>query len=127
MRLRSFRWRLNGEAAISETIDGKMSAPAGMVIAATRRAEREAMVGVIESCRSYLLRVAERAPAPDLKAKEAAADLVQEALVEARREAGRWSGRSPRRRGRAPLGPRPAPRVDAPGRALAAQRGLLLR
>ncbi len=49
---------------------------------------------VIESCRSYLLLVAERALAPDLKAKEAASDLVQDALLEAHREPGRWSGRA---------------------------------
>jgi RNA polymerase sigma-70 factor, ECF subfamily len=38
--------------------------------------------------------VAERALAPDLRAKEGASDLVQEALVEAQREAGRWSDRA---------------------------------
>ena len=49
---------------------------------------------MIESCRSYLLLVAERELAPDLKAKEAVSDLVQDALVDAQREAGRWSGGS---------------------------------
>jgi RNA polymerase sigma-70 factor (ECF subfamily) len=58
------------------------------------RREREALVTIIESCRSYLLLVAERALAPDLKAKEGASDLVQEAIVEAQREAGRWTGRA---------------------------------
>jgi len=56
-------------------------------MAATSPSDREELVGVIESCRSYLLLVAERAMAPDLRAKEAASDLVQEALVDAQREA----------------------------------------
>jgi RNA polymerase sigma factor (sigma-70 family) len=38
--------------------------------------------------------VAERALAADLWAKEAASDLVQEALVPAQREVGRWTGRA---------------------------------
>jgi len=38
--------------------------------------------------------VAERALAPDLRVKEAASDLVQEALAEAQRQAGRWTGRA---------------------------------
>jgi RNA polymerase sigma-70 factor, ECF subfamily len=52
------------------------------------------LVGVIESCRSYLLLVAERTLAPDLRAKEGASDLVQEAMVQAQCEAGRWTGRA---------------------------------
>jgi RNA polymerase sigma-70 factor (ECF subfamily) len=64
------------------------------MIEATSRGDLEALVGVIESCRSYLLLIAERALAPDLRAKEAASDLVQEALVDAQREARRWTGRA---------------------------------
>jgi len=52
----------------------------------------ETLVGVIESFRSYLLLVAERALAPDLRVKEAASDLVQEALAGAQRQAGCWTG-----------------------------------
>ena len=80
------------EPAISEIIANKMIVPAAPMLEATSRCDLEALLGVIESCRSYLLLVAERALAPDLKAKEAASDLVQEALVEAQREAGRWTG-----------------------------------
>ena len=56
------------------------------------RNDRETLVGVIESFRSYLLLVAERVLAPDLRVKEAASDVVQEALAEAQRQAGRWTG-----------------------------------
>jgi RNA polymerase sigma-70 factor, ECF subfamily len=79
---------------ISETMSQNLTVPAAPAIEATSRAELDALVGVIESCRSYLLLVAERAIAPDLRAKEAASDLVQEALVEAQREVGRWTGRA---------------------------------
>jgi RNA polymerase sigma-70 factor (ECF subfamily) len=80
--------------AISDIIANKMIVPAAPMIEATGRSDLEALVGVIESCRSYLLLVGERALAPDLKAKEGASDLVQEAMVEAQREAGRWTGRA---------------------------------
>ena len=69
-----------------------MIAPGVPAIVATSPSEREALIGVIESCRSYLLLVAERELGPDLKAKEAVSDLVQEALIDAQRDAGRWSG-----------------------------------
>jgi RNA polymerase sigma-70 factor, ECF subfamily len=59
---------------------------------APNRNDREALVGVIESFRGYLLLVAERALAPDLRVKEAASDLVQEALAQAQNEAGHWKG-----------------------------------
>jgi RNA polymerase sigma-70 factor (ECF subfamily) len=68
--------------------------PAILSIDVSTRDDSDSLVGVIESCRSYLLLVAERAMAPDLRAKEAASDLVQEALTEAQREAGRWTGRA---------------------------------
>jgi RNA polymerase sigma-70 factor, ECF subfamily len=72
----------------------EMNAPDITAIRATNPGDGEALVRVIESCRSYLLMVAERSLAPDLRAKEAASDLVQDALVEAQREAGRWTGRA---------------------------------
>ena len=82
------------EPAISEIIANKMIVPAVPVIEAASRCDLEALVGVIESCRSYLLLVAEHALAPDLKAKEGASDIVQEAMVQAQREASRWTGRA---------------------------------
>jgi RNA polymerase sigma-70 factor (ECF subfamily) len=51
----------------------------------------DSLANVIESCRSYLLLVAERAMSPDLRVKEGASDLVQEAVVEAQRHVGRWT------------------------------------
>ncbi|MGP0068588.1 MAG: RNA polymerase sigma factor [Isosphaeraceae bacterium] len=71
-----------------------MSAPLAPIMAGTNQRDLEVLAGVIESCRSYLLLVAERALAPDLRAKEGASDLVQEAMAEAQREAGRWTGRA---------------------------------
>jgi RNA polymerase sigma-70 factor (ECF subfamily) len=53
---------------------------------------KDAMVDVIESCRSYLLLVADRRMSPELKAKEGASDMVQEAMAEAHRRAGKWEG-----------------------------------
>jgi RNA polymerase sigma-70 factor (ECF subfamily) len=61
-------------------------------IEAISRNDDERLILVIESCRNYLLLVAERSLGPDLRAKEAASDLVQEAMVAAHREAGRWVG-----------------------------------
>src|SRR5262249_37855195 len=77
-----------------ETIANKLIVPAAPMIEATSRCDLEALGGVIESCRSYLLLVAERALAPDLRAKEGASDLVQEAMAEAQIQAGRWTGRA---------------------------------
>jgi RNA polymerase sigma-70 factor, ECF subfamily len=83
-----------GEAVISDIMSDGMNAPGIPAIGATGRCDLEALGGVIESCRSYLLLVAERALAPDLRAKEGASDLVQDALVDAQREARRWKGRA---------------------------------
>lgn len=83
-----------GEAAISGTIADRMSEPLAPAPEAISPDPLAALAGVIESCRSYLLLVAERAMAPDLRAKEAASDLVQEAMVEAQRAAGRWTGQA---------------------------------
>jgi RNA polymerase sigma-70 factor, ECF subfamily len=82
------------EATIPGSVTDKRNLPAVPTTGATGRGDRDALVGVIESCRSYLLLVAERALSPDLRAKEAASDLVQEVMVEAQREAGRWTGRA---------------------------------
>jgi len=83
-----------GEPTISETISDNRNAPAASTSEVVRGGDREALVRVIEKCQSYLLLVAERALTPDVKAKEAASDLVQEALLEAQREPGRWTGRA---------------------------------
>jgi RNA polymerase sigma-70 factor (ECF subfamily) len=82
------------EPAISEIVANKTIVPAAPMIEAMRPCDRQALVGVIESCRNYLLLVAERALAPDLKVKEAASDLVQDAMAQAQREVGRWTGRA---------------------------------
>jgi RNA polymerase sigma-70 factor, ECF subfamily len=82
------------EPAISEIIANNTIVPAAPMFEATSRCDPEALVGVIESCRNYLLLVAERALAPDVRAKEGASDLVQEAMAEAQKEAGRWTGRA---------------------------------
>jgi RNA polymerase sigma-70 factor (ECF subfamily) len=69
-----------------ETIDGR--------IAAARRGDREEVGRAIESCRTYLLLVAERRLPADLKVKDGASDLVQETLLEAQRCFGRFEGRT---------------------------------
>lgn len=61
-------------------------------IAAVASAEHADLSQAIEGFRDYLLLVAERALAPDLKGKEGASDLVQEALLEAHRDLGRYTG-----------------------------------
>jgi RNA polymerase sigma-70 factor (ECF subfamily) len=53
---------------------------------------RGSLVCAIESCRNYLLLVAERELSPDLRAKIAPSDLVQEALADAQRNAASWPG-----------------------------------
>jgi RNA polymerase sigma-70 factor (ECF subfamily) len=72
-----------------ETSDHAWSAPT-TAPGAVREVDDEA----IEGFRSYLLRVAERALAPALKAKEGASDVVQETLVDAHRMFSRFEGRS---------------------------------
>jgi RNA polymerase sigma-70 factor (ECF subfamily) len=81
-----------GAALISDWVYDSMDSSAVSDADAVDLGEREGLVRVIESCRSYLLLVAERELSPDLRAKEAPSDLVQEALVLAHREAGRWDG-----------------------------------
>lgn len=77
---------------MSGTISDRFCVRAVPLPEATPASQLDALVGVIESCRSYLLLVADRAMMPDLRAKEAASDLVQEAMVQAQREAVRWTG-----------------------------------
>ena len=55
---------------------------------------REPRIGWLEACRKYLLLVANREMGDDLKSKEGASDLVQETMLEAYRELGRFTGRT---------------------------------
>src|SRR5271165_1787781 len=52
----------------------------------------EPWIGWLETCRKYLLLVANREMRDDLKTKEGASDLVQETLLEAYRDLGRFTG-----------------------------------
>jgi RNA polymerase sigma-70 factor (ECF subfamily) len=54
----------------------------------------DASDSLIESFRNYLLRVADHALPADLKAKEGASDVVQDALVDAHRLIDRFAGKS---------------------------------
>lgn len=56
---------------------------------------REALGQALESCRAYLLLVANREIADDLQAKGAPSDLVQETFLEAQRDFARFHGDSP--------------------------------
>jgi RNA polymerase sigma-70 factor (ECF subfamily) len=59
-----------------------------------RGGSREALGRAIDRFRDYLLAVAGRELAPELKAKEGASDLVQEAFLQAHHEFHRFEGRS---------------------------------
>jgi RNA polymerase sigma-70 factor (ECF subfamily) len=63
-------------------------------IDAARAGDREALGRAVEACRRYLLLVADRELAPEIKAKEGASDLVQDAMVLAQRRFGAFAGRS---------------------------------
>jgi RNA polymerase sigma-70 factor (ECF subfamily) len=56
---------------------------------------REALGEALESCRAYLLLVANRELDDDLQAKGAPSDLVQDTFLEAQRDFGRFHGDSP--------------------------------
>src|SRR5262249_21935157 len=69
--------------------DEPMSDPAkgaAQWLAGARGGSPEALGRVLEACRGYLLLVAERELAPDLRAKGGASDLVQETFLEAQRD-----------------------------------------
>jgi RNA polymerase sigma-70 factor (ECF subfamily) len=59
---------------------------------AARTGCQDALGRLLELSRGYLLLVAERELAPDLRAKGGASDLVQETLLEAVRDFGRFQG-----------------------------------
>ena len=61
---------------------------------AISNSEHARWVDWLQSCRTYLLLVANREIGPDLKSKEGASDLVQEALLQAHRDQGKFVGRT---------------------------------
>jgi RNA polymerase sigma-70 factor (ECF subfamily) len=74
-----------------------MTDPAGGAarsLAAARAGSREALGEALDACRGYLLLVAERELAPELRAKGGASDLVQETLLEAYRDFAGFHGRT---------------------------------
>jgi RNA polymerase sigma-70 factor (ECF subfamily) len=62
--------------------------------AAARAGSREALGELLETCRAYLLLIAERELDSDLRAKGGASDLVQETFAEAHRHFARFQGDS---------------------------------
>jgi RNA polymerase sigma-70 factor (ECF subfamily) len=71
------------------------SAPdAGQWLPSARAGSREALGKALETCRNYLLLVAERMMDPELHAKGGASDLVQETFLEAQRDFVRFQGNS---------------------------------
>jgi RNA polymerase sigma-70 factor (ECF subfamily) len=64
------------------------------LLAAARAGSAEALGTVLETCRRYLLLVAERQLDPRLRAKGGASDLVQETFLEAQRDFGGFHGTS---------------------------------
>jgi RNA polymerase sigma-70 factor (ECF subfamily) len=61
---------------------------------AARAGSNEALGQALESCRRYLLLVAERELDPGLRAKGGASDLVQQTFLEAQRDFGQFHGDS---------------------------------
>jgi RNA polymerase sigma-70 factor (ECF subfamily) len=64
------------------------------LLAAARAGSTEALGRVLETCRRYLLTVAERQLDPKLRAKGGASDLVQETFLEAQRDFSGFRGTS---------------------------------
>jgi RNA polymerase sigma-70 factor (ECF subfamily) len=67
---------------------------AGRLLAAARAGSREALGRALETCRRYLLGVAEGELGQDLRSKGGASDLVQETFLEAQRDFGAFQGSS---------------------------------
>jgi RNA polymerase sigma-70 factor (ECF subfamily) len=63
-------------------------------LVAARAGSQEALGRVLESCRAYLLHIANKGLDPGLKAKGGASDLVQETFLEAQRDFGAFKGDS---------------------------------
>src|SRR5271163_4886949 len=64
------------------------------LLADARAGSRDALGGILEGCRRYLLAIAERQLDPDLRSKGGASDLVQETFLEAQRDFARFQGSS---------------------------------
>jgi RNA polymerase sigma-70 factor (ECF subfamily) len=64
-------------------------------LAAARAGSAEALGQVLQAYRAYLLAIADRELAADLKAKGGASDLVQETFLEAQRDFPRFAGGTP--------------------------------
>jgi RNA polymerase sigma-70 factor (ECF subfamily) len=74
-----------------------MASPLGEVLhrlPEARSGSTEALGEVLDACRKYLLLVAERELAPELRCKGGASDVVQEVMVDALRDFGRFRGDS---------------------------------
>jgi RNA polymerase sigma-70 factor, ECF subfamily len=67
---------------------------AGKWLAEARAGSSEALGRALEACRGYLLLVADRELAADLKVKGGASDLVQETFIEAQKDWSRFQGKS---------------------------------
>jgi RNA polymerase sigma-70 factor (ECF subfamily) len=72
----------------------KAAEDAADVLAAARAGSREAIGQSLESCRRYLLSVADVRLDANLASKGGASDLVQETFLEAQRDFGRFQGAS---------------------------------
>jgi RNA polymerase sigma-70 factor (ECF subfamily) len=66
------------------------------LLEAARAGSNEALGRVLQTCREYLLLVANEEEGPELKVKAGASDLVQETFLEAQRDFGRFQGSSER-------------------------------
>jgi RNA polymerase sigma-70 factor, ECF subfamily len=64
-------------------------------LAAARRGSREALGRLLEDCRNYLLLISNREVGADLAGKVGPSDVVQDSLLEAQRDFGRFPGNSP--------------------------------
>jgi RNA polymerase sigma-70 factor, ECF subfamily len=63
-------------------------------LAAARGGSPEALGAALETCRAYLLKIAEEDLDPALRPKGGASDLVQQTFLEAQRDFGRFAGAS---------------------------------
>jgi RNA polymerase sigma-70 factor, ECF subfamily len=72
----------------------KRAQKAGQWLTAAQAGSKEAVAQALEACRGYLLLIAQRELAPDLRAKAGASDLVQDTIMEAQRDFSGFQGSS---------------------------------
>jgi RNA polymerase sigma-70 factor, ECF subfamily len=72
----------------------KSETDAARLLTAARAGSADALGTALETCRAYLLIVAERELHPAVRAKGGASDLVQQTFLEAHRDFGRFHGNS---------------------------------